>query len=629
MSSLHYLIVLLQGRSKRMFLSGTLICIITTSCTSKKSDFRTDLEVIHGVAESYKQSYINPLDIDYTYMVYNSNQNLSYRSGADPAVIEFRGEYYMFVTRSFGYWYSKDLINWKFIKPKQWYFEGSNAPTAFNYRDSLVYFSGNPAGYGSILYSDNPKEGIWKATASISDNIQDAELFIDDDGETYLYWGSSNTFPIRVKSLNRKDRFLETGIRQDLIQLDEEEHGWERFGENNFHPTIKKGYIEGASITKHDGKYYLQYAAPGTQFNVYADGAYIGESPLGPFTYMPNNPMSFKPGGFSNGTGHGVTLKQINGQYWHFATMALASNSQWERRLCMFPVYFDKDGLMHSDTSYGDYPRFSPDHPKNAGEHNGWMLLSYKGLASVSSSFKQIEKSTTNDDEIKIIELDPELNEHGELITRLLTDENPKTFWVSDANDADQWVIIKFKTPGVIHAIQLNFHDYNTGIYTRMEGLQHQFIIETSEDGKHWQLAVDRANSQKDTPNAYIELKTPVAANFVRYRNIKVPGPNLALSEIRVFGKGLGEKPEGVKQFSVVRQLDRRDALIEWDSVMGAQGYNIRWGISPDKLYQSWLVYEETSLLMRNLDKNTSYYFTIEAFNENGISQCLPVIYIE
>ena len=162
-----------------------------------------------------------------------------------------------------------------------------------------------------------------------------------------------------------------------------------------------------------------------------------------------------------------------------------------------------------------------------------------------------------------------------------------------------------------------------------MEGLQHQFIIETSEDGKHWQLAVDRANSQKDTPNAYIELKTPVAANFVRYRNIKVPGPNLALSEIRVFGKGLGEKPEGVKQFSVVRQLDRRDALIEWDSVMGAQGYNIRWGISPDKLYQSWLVYEETSLLMRNLDKNTSYYFTIEAFNENGISQCLPVIYIE
>jgi uncharacterized sulfatase len=30
----------------------------------------------------------------------------------------------------------------------------------------------------------------------------------------------------------------------------------------------------------------LQYAAPGTQFNVYADGVYIGDTPLGPFTYM-------------------------------------------------------------------------------------------------------------------------------------------------------------------------------------------------------------------------------------------------------------------------------------------------------------------------------------------------------
>ena len=83
-------------------------------------------------------SYCNPLDIDYTYMVYNSSRNISYRSGADPAVIEFRGEYYMFVTRSFGYWHSTDLVNWQFIRPVQWFFEGSNAPMAFNYKDSVV-----------------------------------------------------------------------------------------------------------------------------------------------------------------------------------------------------------------------------------------------------------------------------------------------------------------------------------------------------------------------------------------------------------------------------------------------------------------------------------------------------------
>ena len=60
-------------------------------------------------------TYCNPLNIDYTYMIYNSDKNISYRSGADPAVVEFRGEYYMFVTRSHGYWRSRDLLNWEFM----------------------------------------------------------------------------------------------------------------------------------------------------------------------------------------------------------------------------------------------------------------------------------------------------------------------------------------------------------------------------------------------------------------------------------------------------------------------------------------------------------------------------------
>jgi hypothetical protein len=571
-------------------------------------------------------SYCNPLDIDYTYMIFNSSRNISYRSGADPAVIEYRGEYYMFVTRSFGYWHSTDLVNWQFIRPVQWFFEGSNAPTAFNYKDSVVYFAGNPAGYGSILYTDDPKSGKWTPVASITNNIQDSELFIDDDGRTWLYWGSSNVYPIRVKELNKNDRFLETGVKKDLINLVEEEHGWERFGENNFHPTIKEGYMEGASMTKHNGKYYLQYAAPGTQFNVYADGVYIGETPLGPFTYMKNNPMSFKPGGFTNGAGHGVTVKQTNGQYWHFATMALASNSHWERRLCMFPTYFDNDGLMHSDTHYGDYPRFAPNHPTRAGKHNGWMLLSYKGKTTVSSSKMQVRKSTSTDDDYDIAEMPLVKNSEGEIVSELLTDESPKSFWVAKANDNNQWVKIEMQHPGKIYAIQLNYHDHETGIYTRVDGLRHRFTIEVSDNGKTWQTVIDRSNSWKDTPNAYIVLNQPVEGKFVRYNNIEVPGPNLAMSEIRVFGLGFGEKPAQVKSFKVTRQPDRRDAIFSWTPVKGAQGYNIRWGISPDKLYQSWLIYDINEHLMRCLDRDTPYYFAIEAFNENGISERSEII---
>ncbi|MBU2927657.1 family 43 glycosylhydrolase [Winogradskyella psychrotolerans] len=574
-------------------------------------------------------TYINPLDIDYTYMVYNSSQNKSYRSGADPTVIEFKGEYYMFVTRSFGYWHSTDLTNWNFIKPQQWFFEGSNAPTAFNYKDSLVYFAGDPAGYGSILYTDDPKSGKWTPSASISTNIQDSELFIDDDGETYLYWGSSNVHPLRVKMLNKDDRFLETGVKKELINLVEEEHGWERFGENNFHPTLKEGYMEGASMTKHNGKYYLQYAAPGTQFNVYADGVYIGDTPLGPFEYMKSNPMSFKPGGFTNGAGHGITVKQINGQYWHVATMALASNAQWERRLCMFPTYFDEEGLMYTNTAYGDYPRYGSSHPTKAGQHNGWMLLSYKGDVKVSSSLKQIMKFTTGDDAVEVKELPIELNEEGQIKSKVLTDENPKTFWVAEANNDKQWLTIEMQNTGHIHAFQLNFHDHDSGIYTRTEGLKHQFTIEVSEDGENWQTVVDRSSSEKDTPNAYIVLDEPIKAKYVRYNNIKVPGANFAMSEVRVFGLGLGAKPDNVSGFKVKREEDPRDASFSWDAVEGAQGYNIRWGIAQDKLYQSWQVYDKTEHLMRCLDRDTPYYFTIEAYNENGISEPSDVIFVE
>ncbi|MFC3415054.1 fibronectin type III domain-containing protein [Algoriphagus hitonicola] len=139
-------------------------------------------------------------------------------------------------------------------------------------------------------------------------------------------------------------------------------------------------------------------------------------------------------------------------------------------------------------------------------------------------------------------------------------------------------------------------------------------------DGENWKTIVDRKDSHKDSPNAYLALSQPIEAKFVRYSNVEVPSPNLALSEIRVFGLGLSEKPKEVRGFEVDRQEDRRDAELSWSEVEGAQGYNIRWGIAPDKLYHSWLIYKDSKLLMRNLDRDTEYYFSIEAFNENGIS---------
>ena len=543
-------------------------------------------------------TYCNPLNLDYTYPFHNSHLGKSYRSGADPAVVEFRGEYYMFVTRSWGYWHSKDLLNWDFITPEKWYFEGCNAPAAHNYKDSVLYVCGNPSGAMSILYTDNPKRGDWKAVPSVLHDLQDPALFIDDDERAYMYWGSSNRWPIRGKELDMKNKFLPIAKKPDsLLFLRPDIHGWERFGEN--HTSDIKPFIEGAWMTKHNGKYYLQYAAPGTQFNVYGDGVYVGKSPLGPFEYAAHNPFCYKPGGFATGAGHGSTVCGPGGIYWHFGTIHLSINYKFERRLCMFPTFFDEDGAMYSDTYFGDYPHYSPDQVSRqttSGGFRGWMLLSYGKPVKASS---QLESYPVEN----------------------VTDENLKTFWVAEKNDDKQWVEIDLEEVSDVYALQLNFFDYEeTGFWGRMPNLRQRYLVEASVDGARWRVLVDYRNSFRDAPHNYIELDQPIEARYIRYRHHYVPGKNLAMGDIRVFGLGRGKKPATVKGFTVVREADERNARISWKSVKGAQGYNVLWGVAPDKLYSSWMVYGDNSLDLRALTVGQKYYFAIESFNENGIS---------
>lgn len=549
------------------------------------------------------ETFCNPLNVDYTYMIYNSDKDISYRSGADPAVVEFRGEYYMFVTRSHGYWHSTDLQNWNFIPaPANWYPQGCNAPAAHNYKDSLLYVCGDPSGSMSVLYTDDPKKGDWKGVPAILHDLQDPDLFIDDDGKAYMFWGSSNVFPIRGIELDRNHRFLPKGEKKELFGLDLANHGWERFGENHVSDSDLGGFIEGPWMTKHNGKYYLQYGSPGTEFNVYGDGVYVADHPMGPYTYQKHNPVSYKPGGFMNGAGHGSSVLGPDSTYWHFASMSLSINVNWERRLCMFPMGFDNDGIMFCDTRFGDYPHYAPAVPGKKGEFRGWMLLSYKKPVTASSYVKEYTPAA-------------------------LTDEKTKSFWLAEANNDNQWVMIDLLKEAEVCAVQINYHDYQSNMYGRYEGLYHRYYVEGSSDGKNWKILVDRRRSYKDTPNDYVELAHPAKVRYVRYRNLHVPTPHLAISELRIFGKGTGKAPKKVDGLKLVRQADRRDVAISWKPVPGAQGYNVLWGIAPDKLYSSWMVYDENELFMRSLTTTQDYYFCVEAFNENGVAERSEILH--
>ena len=306
------------------------------------------------------------------------------------------------------------------------------------------------------------------------------------------------------------------------------------------------------------------------------------------------------PGGFATGAGHGSTVCGPGGIYWHFGTIHLSINYKFERRLCMFPTFFDEDGVMYSDTYFGDYPHYSPyqvSRQTTSGGFRGWMLLSYGKPVKASS---QLESYPVEN----------------------VTDENLKTFWVAGKNDDKQWVEIDLEEVSDVYALQLNFFDYEeTGFWGRMPNLRQRYLVEASVDGARWRVLVDYRNSFRDAPHNYIELDQPIEARYIRYRHHYVPGKNLAMGNIRVFGLGRGKKPATVKGFTVVREADERNVRISWKAVKGAQGYNVLWGVAPDKLYSSWMVYGDNSLDLRALTVGQKYYFAIEAFNENGISQ--------
>lgn len=580
--------------------------------------------LVFGVEAQTFKTYCNPIDIDYTYMShYRARNDVSYRSGADPAVVNFKGKYYLFVTRSHGYWVSDDMSNWKFIKPQSWYFNGCNAPAAV-VKDGKILVLGDPSGRGAVIETDNPELGDWKtnyAVINVPRGVQDPALFVDDDSKVYLYEESSNKWPIHGIELDAENFYIPVGEQSDLFNLDPENHGWERFGQN--HKSDIKPFIEGPWMSKHGNTYYLEYSAPGTQWNVYADGVYTSKDPLGPFEYAPYNPVSYKPGGFLTGAGHGSTVRDIHGNYWHYASMTISVNFKFERRIGMFPTGFE-EGQMYVNTAYGDYPHYLPDVKveNHKNRFTGWMLLSKDKPVKTNAVISGVDRNVVDEnDSGNMLE-----QEQPDYSANKINDENLRTQWVAPNNSDSLYVELDLQRKMTIHAVQVNFQDFNANIFGKPDSLRQQFVILTSVDGETWQKTVDYSENTNDQPHAYIELSRPVEARYVKYQNVYYPNQYLAIGEFRVFGKGNGPQPKTPKDFSSIRQRDERNASIEWKSVKDAQGYVLYWGIAPDRLNNSVMIYEENEYELRALNVGQTYYYQVESFNENGISEKSKIV---
>lgn len=554
------------------------------------------------------RTFCNPVNISYNFEPYNNNskEGNSFRSTADPMALVYKNEYYLFSTNQGGYNCSKDLVNWEFIpasfqrKPTD---DDLCAPAAFVSGDTLFYVGCTYEGL-PVWYTTEPKSGRFKRYVEKAVlPAWDPYIFRDDDGRLYLYYGSSNEYPVKGVEIDTRDFYPISKIKNVLL-LHPKEHGWERFGMNNDDSLTLAPFVEGAFMTKHQGKYYLQYGAPGTEFKVYADGVYVGNSPLGPFTYQKHNPMSYKPGGYVQGSGHGGTFADLSGNYWHVSTCMLSLKYKFERRIGIYPAAFDKDGIMYSSSAFGDYPTYSAvnDIKDPSQRFAGWMLLSYN---------KPIEVSSTD----SIFE------------GRFADDESMRTYWAAKTGGPQEWLKMDLGKIETVRAIQINYYEHHADQYNRAMDLYHQYRIFHSIDGIHWELVVDKSNNDKDVPHDYIELNEPLQTRYLKFENIHVASGQLALSGFRVFGNDKDKLPLPIKKFNVARdKKDPRNAMITWQKSLKAYGYNIYYGIAPDKMYNSITVLGAEKYDFRGLDKATTYYFAIEALSESGRSPLSKII---
>jgi hypothetical protein len=74
---------------------------------------------------------------------------------------------------------------------------------------------------------------------------------------------------------------------------------------------------------------------------------------------------------------------------------------------------------------------------------------------------------------------------------------------------------------------------------------------------------------------------------------------------------------------------------VRWARVPGAVGYNIRFGIRPERLTQTYQLWADElgsggvlQKELRSLNRGVPYYAAVEAFDESGVSKLSRVVAI-
>ncbi|MFC5006455.1 family 43 glycosylhydrolase [Dactylosporangium cerinum] len=268
----------------------------------------------------------------------------------DPSIELFNGAYYVYTTASggstdapgryFHAWRSTDLTNWvdagvvldratvtwASTDTRTW------APDMV-YRNGKYYFYTAIATSVSVSVCDSPvgpcrDKGTPLVQGKLYNGIEaiDPMVFVDDDGQAYLYFGgSAGGGTMGIFRLNA-----------DMISV-------------NGAVTVQRpqNFTEAPFVFKRAGRYYLQYSNGSYANNTYNVQYSTGPGPLGPWTY---GGQILSAAGAYNGPGHNGLLQYPGTDDWYLVYHRYQNANYSTRYTALDRMYFNADGSIQRVT---------------------------------------------------------------------------------------------------------------------------------------------------------------------------------------------------------------------------------------------------------------------------------------
>jgi beta-xylosidase len=401
---------------------------------------------------------------------------------ADPSILAYEGKFYIYSTvdpwgmEFLSCWESNDLKNWTYTKLNWPTKEACTSPTSTGSmvwapsvikKGNLFYMYvsvGSEVWCGIARHPLGPWENMLEDKPLISFDkskyyhVIDAEVFVDDDEKTYLYWGSGWDW--------KNGHCFAAELNEDMRSFKTEKI-----------EVTPANYFEGPFMVKHNSKYYLTYSDGKTIDDSYKVRYAVGNSPLGPFLEADNSPI-LKTDSSRNvfGPGHHTIFTLRNKHYILYHRHSLPFiNSTAMRQICIDELKFEdvrqeiKKIIPTEFTQGSDYP-----------ENKKKLLPSVVRASSENEPFRAASNTI---------------------------DGNYATFWQAKNNDTSASLIAEFP-----RTTNLN----NLNILFEFPWIHYLFKVEGSTDGENWVTTADY--SEKGISGSPVSISLKGSFRFIRLR---------------------------------------------------------------------------------------------------------------